>query len=56
MILRKRKRLGIQRALWYYWRDHSDPFCIWCRSAGLLEPDHTPKPAYAAFRALANSR
>ena len=56
MILRKRKRLGVQRALWYYWRDQADPFCIWCRSAGLLEPDHTPKPAYSAFRLLANRR
>ena len=53
MILAKRQRLGIQRALWYYWRDAGARFCIWCRSAGLLEPDHTPKPAYAVFRALA---
>jgi hypothetical protein len=54
MILRKRKRFGVQRALWYYWRDQPDPFCLWCRSAGLLEPDHSTKPAYAAFRRLAN--
>jgi hypothetical protein len=56
MILRMRKQFGIQRALWYYWRDHNDRFCIWCRSAGLLGADYTPKPAYAAFRRLANSR
>jgi hypothetical protein len=49
MILRKRRRLGIERALWYYWRDGGARFCVWCRSAGLLASDHTPKPAFASF-------
>ena len=41
--------------LWYYWRDQPDPFCGWCRSAGLLERSHRRKPAFAVFHTLTGS-
>ena len=55
MMLRNRGRLGIERALWYYWRDQYDPTCLWCRTAGLVHNTLERKPAYAAFRALATT-
>ncbi len=55
MALERRKKLGIERMLWYYWRDQPDPFCSWCRSAGLLERSHRRKPAFVAFRTLTGS-
>jgi hypothetical protein len=53
MMLRKRERFGIDRALWYYWRDHHDPRCFWCRTAGLLTNEHRPKLSFEAFEAFA---
>lgn len=54
MLLRNRGRLGVDRALWYYWRDQWDPLCLWCRSAGLIGNTFRLKPAFGAFKALAN--
>lgn len=53
MLLRRRQQLGIERVLWYYWRDQYDPLCLWCRSAGLLRNTLQLKPAFGAFKALA---
>mgnify|MGYP000300619214 CR=1 FL=1 len=52
-VLAKRDRLGVERLLWYYWRDQFDPLCIWCRSAGLLERWREPKPSFRTFQRLA---
>jgi hypothetical protein len=54
-VLARRRKLGIERMLWYYWRDQPDPLCVWCRSAGLLERSHERKPAFVAFRRLTGS-
>ena len=54
MMLRNRGRFGLERALWYDWRDQYDPTCLWCRTAGLIHNTFERKPAYGAFRALAN--
>ncbi|MGI8727699.1 MAG: hypothetical protein ACR2K6_08495 [Solirubrobacterales bacterium] len=53
MISRRRLSLGVQRALWYYWRDQPDPRCRWCRTAGLIDSDRRPKASYDAFVDLA---
>jgi hypothetical protein len=53
MILRKRERFGIDRVLWYHWRDHHDHRCFWCRTAGLLTNEHRPKLSLEEFAALA---
>jgi hypothetical protein len=50
LIERDRHWLGIERLLWYNWRDSWDPFCTWCRSAGLLSRHVEPKPAFETFR------
>lgn len=52
MMVRKRERMNIERALWYYWRDGFDPRCAWCRVAGLLEDDYEPRLAYNEFTSL----
>ena len=54
MMLRNRGRFGLERALWYYWRDQYDPSCLWCRTGGLIHNTFERKPAFGAFRALAN--
>lgn len=52
MILRKRSTFGIHKALWYYWRDHWDPYCAWCRSAGMLGNQYRAKPSLGEFKLL----
>jgi hypothetical protein len=52
-VLAKNGRLGVERMLWYYWRDQFDPLCIWCRSAGLLQRWREPRPAFETFQRLA---
>ncbi len=56
MILRKRQQLGIERALWYYWRDHPDPFCLWCESAGLLGSGYREKLTLRALEQFTGGR
>ena len=52
-VLANNGRLGVERMLWYYWRDQFDPLCIWCRSAGLLHRWREPRPSFHTFRRLA---
>jgi polysaccharide biosynthesis protein PslG len=51
LILSHRNAWNVQRLFWYHWRDPLDSAasCSFCGSAGLLNYDRTPKPAYNAF-------
>jgi hypothetical protein len=58
MILENRNAWNVQRLFWFLWRDPPPPTgtggCSFCSSGGLLRPNRTPKPAYAAFRRFAS--
>jgi hypothetical protein len=59
LILSHRKSWNVRRVFWFDWRDPSSPEdvkCSFCDSAGLLEYDRTPKPAYHAFKRFAAAR
>ncbi len=53
-LKKKRKKWHIQRVLWFNYRDFASSgnprFCAYCGSAGLLNYDYSPKPAWNAFR------
>jgi chitodextrinase len=51
MILHSRRTWKVERVFWFYWRDPSTPAgtCSFCGTAGLLNYDRTPKPAYDTF-------
>lgn len=53
MVLRTRRRLNIDRLLWYHWRDEVDDLCLWCESSGLLDERADPKPLLDTFRRIA---
>jgi hypothetical protein len=54
MILNNRSAWNVRRLFWYLWRDPriSHAGCSFCASAGLLNYDRDPKPAYDAFRSF----
>ena len=52
LLLRDRASWHLDRVYWFEWRDpppSSDLSCSFCGSAGLLQNDRKPKPAYHAF-------
>jgi len=51
MLLGARGRWRIAGVDWYAWRDmgNSDPHCVFCQHAGLLDSAGRPKPAWRAF-------
>jgi GH35 family endo-1,4-beta-xylanase len=56
LILSHRKAWNVQRVFWFDWRDPGNPEavnCSFCASAGLLNYDRSPKPAYYAFKLFA---
>jgi hypothetical protein len=56
LILSHRKAWNVQRVFWFDWRDPGNPEavrCSFCASAGLLNYDRSPKPAYHAFKLFA---
>jgi Glycosyl hydrolase catalytic core len=59
LLLDRRGKWKIRRVLWFTWRDPSDGtdpvgvVCGWCGSAGLLDADRDPKPAFHQFRTIA---
>lgn len=53
LVLRRRVRLGIERTLWYHWRDERDDLCLWCESSGLLDKHSQPKRIFRTFRSIA---
>lgn len=58
LLLDKKGKWKVRRLLWFSWRDPDDPsdatgvVCTWCASAGLLERDQTPKPAFDGFKSF----
>jgi hypothetical protein len=53
-FLQNRKAWNLQRVYWFLWRDPEPggayaEWCQICGTAGLLQYDRTPKPAYNAF-------
>ena len=54
MAIRERERLGIERLIWYHWRDYRDDLCRWCESSGLVNRKLGKKPLYEAFQRIAN--
>jgi hypothetical protein len=57
LLLSERRRWRLAGAYWFTWQDdsRSDPYCIFCASAGLLDVDGHPKPAWWAFRQVVRS-
>jgi hypothetical protein len=54
MLIAEREQWGIEGALWYTWRDplQTASLCGWCASAGLVDRDLDPKPAWLEFTRL----
>ena len=53
MMIRERRRLGVDRAVWYQWRDGPDEICKWCVTSGLLQQDGVAKPLLDVFSGIA---
>lgn len=53
MMLEKRRKMKIDRAVWYQWKDGPDSVCRWCSTSGLLDEDGAPKPLLNEFAAIA---
>jgi exo-beta-1,3-glucanase (GH17 family) len=50
LMLARRERWGIQRVVWYTWRDNRLlPSCHICSYSGLFKRNGGPKPAWYAF-------
>ena len=54
LMIERRERWNVRGVLWYTWRDAANPvgLCGWCASAGLVDDDLDPKPAWRAYTAL----
>ncbi len=55
-ILHKRQRWNIGRVFWFTWRDggtYATGSCDFCKSAGLLKADGSPKPSWYVYRRVA---
>jgi hypothetical protein len=54
MTLSNRTAWNVQHLLWYHWRDpkRSHASCSFCATAGLLNFNRTPKPAFNAFKSF----
>ncbi|HKH64901.1 MAG TPA: hypothetical protein VKA35_05515 [Solirubrobacterales bacterium] len=52
LMLEHRRRWRLGGAYWFTWKDvdSADPYCVFCRFAGLFDVDGRPKPAWNAFR------
>jgi Glycosyl hydrolase catalytic core len=50
--LARERRWRVAGAFWFAWRDGStdDPYCVFCRDAGLFTASGEPKPAWRALR------
>ena len=53
-VAARRERLGIEKVLWYHWRDYRDDLCRWCETSGLVTKNLRTKPIYDTFRDIAN--
>lgn len=53
MALKKRRRLGLERMVWYQWQDGVDEICGWCETSGLLTANGVAKPLLKVFAGIA---
>jgi polysaccharide biosynthesis protein PslG len=51
LLLRMRRSWHVSGVIWYDWRDppQGNPDCSFCSSAGVLNPDYSPKPAFRVW-------
>jgi hypothetical protein len=51
LILSHRSMWNVQHVFWYHWRDprRSHANCSFCATAGLVNANRVPKPAYSAY-------
>jgi hypothetical protein len=54
LLVKRRKRYGIRRVIWFSWRDFVDRDCDWCGAAGLLTRGGHAKPALSQFSRFAS--
>jgi hypothetical protein len=54
-LFANRRRLRLSGAVWFTWRDGSepDPHCVFCENAGLFDAENRPKSAWYEFRDFA---
>jgi hypothetical protein len=55
LLIANRSRWNLRGAFWYTWRDAprtTAGYCPWCASAGLVDSELKPKPAWSAFTKL----
>ena len=55
MLLRQRRRLDVDRVLWFLWQDRTTPLCLWCESSGLLDQEANAKRLLTTFRDIATA-
>jgi hypothetical protein len=50
----ERESLGLRGVIWFTWRDQLEKVgsCLWCQTAGLIDPDGDSKPSWLAFTEL----
>jgi hypothetical protein len=53
LLLDHRRDWKVAVADWFTWRDTNVEICKWCKTAGLLFQDGSPKPAFFAYKKLA---
>lgn len=55
LVLHNQRRWHVSGLDWFTWRDAPslDPHCVFCEYGGLLTSDGAPKPAWRAFRRVA---
>ncbi len=49
MLAKNRLRWGIDRVVWFAWRDFEADICEWCSEAGLITRNGDAKPAWREF-------
>jgi Glycosyl hydrolase catalytic core len=49
ILLKRRGRYGIERVIWFAWRDFEHDICPWCGGAGLIDLNGDPKPSWRQF-------
>ena len=49
-----REGWGLHGVIWFTWRDSDGPVgdCLWCQTAGLVDPEADSKPSWLAFTKL----
>lgn len=50
LLQARRDAWNVGGVFWFTWRDSEEGVCRWCNSAGLVDRDRNPKPAWQAFK------